>query len=145
MKTKTESSYLKRVVKTSDDLCWSWNGAKHSAGYGVFGAWSSVVYAHRVSYEIHKGPIPGGMDVIHLCHNPECSNPHHLDVGSRKENMQTSFTAGRLQRKIPISELPKIYQDRKSGITLQAIGDRYGCTKQAIRHMLNRHPELCNA
>jgi hypothetical protein len=94
---------------------------------------------------MHVGEIPAGKDVMHLCHNPACSNPAHLALGDRKENMRTSFEAGRLQRKIPLEALSQIRQQRARGVTLKAIGEMFGCTKQAIRHMLNSHPEIGNA
>lgn len=147
MQELIKAQYEKHVIKT-DDGCWSWGYAVHDSGYGVFGnsgGISKMVYAHRASYEIHVGKIPSGMDVMHLCHNPLCSNPSHLSLGTRKENMQTSFVAGRLQRKIPLDSMPEIYQRRAAGQTLQSIANKYNCTKQAIRHMLNAHPELCHA
>lgn len=126
------------------DGCWGWRGQMHDAGYGLFSK-LGVHYAHRASYQLHKGDIPHGMDVMHTCHNPACSNPAHLELGTRKENMATSFIVGRLQRRIPLADLPRIAAERAAGMTLQAIGDRYGCTKQAVRHMLKAHPELCHA
>jgi hypothetical protein len=146
---KHQERYLAKVIR--GDGCWSWRDAKVSTGYGAIHITTDgkrvVKLAHRVSYEIHKGEIPAGKDVMHLCHNPICSNPEHLALGSRRENMQTSFAAGRLQRKIPLQDLPLIAKKRAYGETLQSIGDLYGCTKQAVRHMLLSHPKevLCLA
>lgn len=48
--------------------------------------------------EAKIGPLPDGMDVMHLCHNRSCCNPNHLALGSRAENMAMSREAGRLKR-----------------------------------------------
>lgn len=44
------------------------------------------VYVHRFSYELHKGEIPEGLVVNHLCMTPLCVNPAHLEVATYSEN-----------------------------------------------------------
>jgi hypothetical protein len=65
---------------TTKAACWGWTGATHDWGYGLLGGdrRGQVVRAHRVSWEIHNGPIPAGGFVLHHCDNPPCSNPKHL-------------------------------------------------------------------
>lgn len=52
--------------------------------------------AHRVAYEIARGPIPEGMLVRHSCDNPTCCNPDHLLIGTHKENTGDAIERNRL-------------------------------------------------
>jgi hypothetical protein len=81
------------------DGCWEWTGSKNKRGYGKISRDGSMDYAHRVSYEIHIGPIPSRMDVRHyICDNPPCVRPDHLRIGPRRLNMQDAMTKGRTRR-----------------------------------------------
>jgi hypothetical protein len=53
------------------------------------------VSLHKLSHIIHKGPVPDGMDVCHTCDNRRCWNPHHLWLGTRKQNMEDCTRKGR--------------------------------------------------
>lgn len=43
---------------------------------------------HRVLYEAWFGPIPSGMHLDHLCENPPCCNPAHLEPVTHRVNSQ---------------------------------------------------------
>lgn len=66
--------------------CWKWTGVKNQFGYGRLRTGKSMIVAHRVSWQIHNGPIPKGMSVLHKCDNPECTNPEHLFLGTYSDN-----------------------------------------------------------
>lgn len=90
--------FLRYVDKGSPGDCWVWTGAKTSKGYGGLqegGRGSKMLLAHRVSYEIHKGPLADGMLVLHSCDNPSCVNPDHLRAGTQSENIKEAFSKGR--------------------------------------------------
>jgi len=53
------------------------------------------ILAHRLSWELHNGPIPNSMVVRHLCHNPQCVRPSHLEIGTQKENYEDSKSINR--------------------------------------------------
>lgn len=66
--------------------CWVWTGWCDPNGYGQFFDGARVVGAHRFAYELWVGPIPAELVLDHLCRNPSCVNPAHLEAVTRSEN-----------------------------------------------------------
>lgn len=66
--------------------CWYWCGAQNHFGHGYFTVGGRQGYAHRFAYEHYVGSIPVGRTIDHLCRNPSCVNPDHLEVVSNWEN-----------------------------------------------------------
>ena len=66
--------------------CWLWTGKPAKNGYGVISVNNTDRYAHRLSYELHIGPIPDGLTIDHLCMVRLCVNPEHLEPVTRSEN-----------------------------------------------------------
>lgn len=94
--------FLRKIDKTED--CWVWLGNKSRSGYGSIqegGKGSRTVAAHRLSYEMHKGPIPDGLVVMHSCDNPACVNPDHLSLGTFKDNTADMIAKGRKRTVAP--------------------------------------------
>lgn len=80
--------FLSKVEKSSG--CWLWHGATNGR-YGLIaeGAPSrKLLYAHRVSHELFVGPISAGTEIDHLCRNPLCVNPAHIEAVTRRENQR---------------------------------------------------------
>jgi hypothetical protein len=76
--TPLSDRFWAKVEKT--DGCWLWTGCRDKRGYGQInrGAHSGHLKTHRVSWEMHYGPIPDGLSVLHKCDN-------HLVRHSRPE------------------------------------------------------------
>lgn len=54
----------------------------------------TAVPAHRLMYEIFRGPVPIGLDMDHLCRNRACCNPWHVEPVTRKENVRRGIGHG---------------------------------------------------
>lgn len=67
--------------------CWLYLGPFHFSEYGIpYGRYLKNE-AHRLCYEIYKGPIPKGLTLDHLCRTTVCINPEHLEPVTRTENI----------------------------------------------------------
>jgi hypothetical protein len=79
--------------------CWYWTGDKDKLGYGriitVDEDKRKCLKTHRISYQLHKGPIPEGLFVCHTCDNRLCVNPDHLYAGTHTDNMRDMFARNR--------------------------------------------------
>lgn len=85
VREKAESRFWPRVNRT--DGCWLWTGPKAN-GYGrlYVGGKRWAMQAHRFAYELLVGPIPPGWQIDHLCRNPVCVNPSHMEPVTSREN-----------------------------------------------------------
>jgi len=60
--------------------------ASHPDGYATVGFGRKHLYAHRVVWAHHHGPIPKGVVIRHTCDNPPCVEVTHLTDGSLLDN-----------------------------------------------------------
>lgn len=93
-RTLKERLMSKVHVPEDPTKCWVWLGSKVN-GYGTISLNRKAARAHRVSWEVHKGIIPDGLLLRHLCNNPACVNPDHLKLGTHKDNSQDMVKNGR--------------------------------------------------
>lgn len=84
-------SRLWRRSRIADNGCWEWLGSRDAFGYGrirVGNTKSSL--CHRAAYQTIVGPIPDGLFLDHLCRNPSCWRPDHLQPVTARENAHRS-------------------------------------------------------
>lgn len=100
---------LSSHIAVSPSGCWMWDRLNW-AGYGSpVGLHGTHMTPHRAVYLLLIGPIPDGLDLDHVCHDPEscpggvgcphraCVNPAHLAPATRSANLRRG-NAGRRQR-----------------------------------------------
>jgi ribosomal protein L40E len=128
--------------------CWLWTGKTvHAFGYVMLyirrGERRCPSYtAHRLSWELHRGPIPSGMCVLHACDTPACCNPDHLWLGTQQDNLADMHRKGRgrpgrgrtgKQRQEFTAEQIALVRSRAS--TVRADAARFGVSKSTIHRI----------
>ena len=130
---------LFNVKLDKETRCWEWQGRKDPDGYGGLSVGDFPVRAHRIMYEVVKGPIPDGLFVCHKCDNPGCCNPAHLFLGTMDDNNNDRDSKGRTPKGentamaiLTEKNVIEIKELIKKGLKNQEIGDMYGVTRGAI-------------
>jgi len=126
--------------------CWIWIAYRRRDGYGQMRVGGRMLSAHRVSYELHNGPVPNGLCVLHRCDVPGCVNPTHLFLGTkadnnRDRNAKQRHASGEQHGSARLSaanvlEIRKLYA--AGGVFQRELGKRFGVTTMSISHILSR-------
>jgi hypothetical protein len=117
--------------------CWLWQGATNGKpGYGKLHlADGKQELAHRYAYALWVGPIPDGLEVLHRCDVKLCCNPHHLFLGSQKDNVHDCRLKGRHEHKLKADDVLEMRRLRhEEGVPFTVLAERYGVTPGACRH-----------
>lgn len=84
-------------------FCWNWTAYKDRNGYGLIalknkpGTRAAVTgLAHRISYLLLVGEFDRGLHLDHLCRNPSCVNPDHLEPVELTENTARGYSIQRI-------------------------------------------------
>lgn len=122
--------------------CWVWQGG-HGGSIGQYGRVSvkhgvTLGYAHRISWELHVGPIPAGLSVLHKCDVPDCVNPEHLFLGTQEDNMKDmaakkrgNAPRGSAHRSAVLNE-SSVVLIRNSSQPASILAEKYGVSYQTI-------------
>lgn len=75
------------VPEGQTEPCWNWIGHKDEAGYGQFKFDGQAQWAHRFAFQaLRHQKLPKGKEADHICHNPSCVNPAHLEEETKSKN-----------------------------------------------------------
>lgn len=89
-----DQRFWAKVARRGPDECWVWTASRTAGGYGQIKVPGTVLLAHRVAYELTRGPIPSGAVIDHACRNRACVNPAHLRPVTQKQNAENRAAAG---------------------------------------------------
>lgn len=100
--------WQKAALTANTDHCWDWQRTITRTGYAmttlthkpdVFQSTNAkTVSAHRLAYALFYKSDPGGRMVLHSCDNRRCINPHHLRLGTHRDNMDDAVSRKRHAR-----------------------------------------------
>ena len=129
--------FMRRVDK-QENGCWYWTGTKDRLGYGrVHDARDHCQrLAHRIGYELFKGPIPEGLMLDHLCRNPSCVNPDHLEAVDAFTNQARGETL--TARNLAKTHCPHGHPYSGENLMIKKDGTR-AC--RTCKNVPRRHPE----
>jgi len=72
--------------RRDNNLCLIWLGACTRNGYGKIGIGGRTLVLHRWIWEVYHGPIPGKLQVNHLCRVRNCIEVRHMELVTSGEN-----------------------------------------------------------
>lgn len=128
----TIDDFLSQIDKTPgqgpNGDCWVWTGKVDRDGYGLtpYGRDKNVPgrkgsqKAHRVSFELVKGKISSGFEILHSCDTPSCCNPAHLSEGTHLENIADCTAKGRNPRGERV-HLAKISKEKAEEVLIHSL------------------------
>lgn len=143
--------FWSHVNRRGENDCWEWTAALSEHGYGHFNLWRNGktvnLKAHRVAWQIVRGPIPDGLFACHSCDNPRCVNPKHLFLGTQDDNMADMARKGRNLDHRPrvkgeghplhklssddVAEIRRVYA--AGGVTQRELGKRFGVSQARVQ------------
>jgi hypothetical protein len=146
--------FYERMMEGNEKACWIWQGhiLEKPDNYGMMcvqnmrGKRQWCCWAHRLSWEIYRGEIPEGMNVLHTCDTPPCVNPNHLFLGTRGDNNHDRHRKSRTavgeempQHKLTEEEVIEIREKYATGQYIQQeLADEYGVAGNTISYIVNR-------
>lgn len=133
-------AFWEKVDKHAANGCWLWTGSANNWGYGrVKTTFTKQRGAHRISWELHNGPIPKGLNALHKCDTPRCVNPNHLFLGTLKDNTADAVAKDRHARgermrrnKLTAANVLEIRARYQRTMTAKELSALYGVTADTI-------------
>jgi len=122
-RTQEMKEFIAAALEAPPGPCVLWPYYKCADGYGRL-RMAGERRAHRAIFTLCKGQIPTGHVVMHTCDIPACVNPHHLEVGTHKDNTADMMCKGRGKRCLA----PGNFADNR--------GERHGRAKLSERDVL---------
>jgi hypothetical protein len=80
--------FLSYISPEPNSGCWLWMAGCSSEGHGSFQYEDGKSRgAHKIAYELMRGPVPAGKELHHNCEVKSCVNPDHMVPLTRREHL----------------------------------------------------------
>ena len=136
---KEQARFWGKMCPEPNTGCWLWTASFRTTGYGQINLRHRNVGAHRLAYELHHGPIPDGLCVLHRCDTPACCNPTHLFLGTRVDNNRDMASKGRSLHgeahphvSMTDAEIARLRADHAAGVGPAELTRRTGLTRSRV-------------
>lgn len=129
--------------------CWLWLASCDKDGYGKFGIGGRTTRANRASWQMRRGGIPDGQQVLHRCDTPCCVNPEHLFIGDDKVNAADKAAKGRASRvsvprpgeanpaaRLSATQVARMRRLRADGAQLKQLAEQYGVSLSHVSNVV---------
>lgn len=138
------AQYRFNALLNKTESCWLWLGnVCPFTGYGKFHIrrydGSKEIWAHRASWQLHFGPIPASLNVLHRCDVHSCVRPSHLFIGTQADNVADMVAKGRSRlgensgsAKLSESDVIAIRERRAAGESVLDLGEIFGVSHAHI-------------
>lgn len=133
-----EEKFNRHWMAEPNSGCWLWHSACDKDGYGLLRHNGKNRRAHRVSYEIHVGPIAHGKFVCHKCDLPSCVNPEHLFLGTNSDNQKDASKKGRhAHQRLSVANVLDIKESIARGATQASMCKKYGVSDGHVSQIIS--------
>ncbi len=135
-----EIRFWRKVERAGPDECWLWQGSLTTFGYGNIqkaGKNNGTIRTHRLSWQLHNGPVPDGMDVLHICDVRHCVNPAHLFLGDHAANMKDMAVKNRGTTKLSPDDVRWLREWGAAGWHHHYLASAVGCSTQHVDKIIN--------
>lgn len=139
-----EERFWSKVDRRGPTDCWPWTADDRDyRGYGHFWDGTEKITAIRYSCRLAGIDIPSGWHVDHLCRNPSCVNPAHLEPVTPAENHRRSVEARGIQQSKPAYGTAIHVLDAAllaagpEGMFSKDLGEQTGVVLSTVRNWLN--------
>ena len=92
--------------------------------------------ASRASYLAYNGDLPPGMNILHLCDNPQCVNPKHLYAGTSLQNSKDIKSSNKykaINSKLTVQEVRIIKHRISLGVSFGFLSKEFNVSKSTIQ------------
>lgn len=129
-------------------------GSGYTSATVIEGGVRKTTTLHRLVYCQHNGTslsLIKGKVVRHMCDNPRCINPEHLELGTHKENSQDMVKRGRSgvgvknsRAKLDPIKVRQIRELVASGKTHREVAEMFGVSRGGVTKIVGGSRWLSN-